>query len=125
MGVLEEIRDELKRLNKYIQVTNTELSTVDPKVIQEKVKEPPMQKAEEPKQETTEEVKTTEDDKATSGFTKDYVLSVGKEFVKNADDADKKAFKDKLTELNATKLSTVEEQHFPTIVSFMKARMEA
>ncbi|MEB7433312.1 hypothetical protein BUZ62_00850 [Staphylococcus pasteuri] len=125
MGVLEEIRDELKRLNKNIQVTNTELSTVDPTVIQEKVKEPPMEKVEEPKQETTEEVKTTEDDKATQEFTKDYVLSVGKEFVKNADDADKKAFKDKLTELNATKLSTLDEQHFPTIVSFMKARMEA
>ncbi|MEN2446823.1 hypothetical protein AAZF84_03030, partial [Bacillus sp. JR_15] len=79
-------------------------------------------KAEEPKQEIHQEVETTED---TQEFTKDYVLSVGKEFIKNADDADKKAFKDKLSELNATKLSTVDEQHFPTIVSFMKARMEA
>ncbi|MEM5613969.1 hypothetical protein AAHB43_15415 [Staphylococcus pseudintermedius] len=43
MGILEELLEEVKRLNKNLQVTNVELSTVDESVMQ-KVKEVPMKK---------------------------------------------------------------------------------
>ncbi|EII2704831.1 hypothetical protein KQQ84_002391, partial [Staphylococcus pseudintermedius] len=45
MGILEELLEEVKRLNKNLQVTNVELSTVDESVMQ-KVKEVPMKKEE-------------------------------------------------------------------------------
>ncbi|MBC8710331.1 hypothetical protein FXV99_03520 [Staphylococcus pseudintermedius] len=118
MGILEELLEEVKRLNKNLQVTNVELSTVDESVMQ-KVKEVPMKKEETQK----EEVKEVEE--ASQSYSKDYVLSLGKEFVKNADDSDKKAFKEKLSELNSSKLSTVESEHYPIIVDFMKARLDA
>ena len=56
---------------------NTELSTVDSSIVQEKVKEAPMPKDETAQLESVEEVKETSAD-----LTKDYVLSVGKEFLK-------------------------------------------
>ena len=56
---------------------NTELSTVDSSIVQEKVKEAPMPKEETAQLETIEEVKETSTD-----LTKDYILSVGKEFLK-------------------------------------------
>ncbi|MDU9304449.1 hypothetical protein PQ701_04330 [Staphylococcus coagulans] len=123
MAILEELLEEVKRLNKNLQVTNVELSTVDDSVM-EKVKEVPMKKEETQKEETQkEEVKEVEE--TPQSYTKDYVLSLGKEFVKNADDSDKKAFKEKLSELDANKLSTVESEHYPSIVEFMKARLDA
>lgn len=118
MGIAEQILDELKRLNKNLQVTNVELSTVDESVVQNIVKEAPMKKAEEPKpqpESTTEEQTLTKDD----------VMGLGKQFVQKADDSDKKAFKEKLEELGANKLSNVSEEHFSEIVDFMNARLTA
>lgn len=80
MAVLEDIFEELKLLNKNLRVLNTELSTVDSSIVQEKVKEAPMPKEETAQLETIEEVKETSTD-----LTKDYILSVGKEFLKKAD----------------------------------------
>lgn len=116
MGIAEQILDELKLLNKNLRVTNTELSTVDESVVQNVVKEAPMVKAEEPKPESTTEEQT---------FTKDDVMVLGKQFVQKADDSDKKAFKEKLEELGANKLSNVSEEHFSEIVDFMNARLSA
>lgn len=120
MGILEQILDELKRVNKNLQVTNVELSTVDETTLKEKVKEAPMKKAEAPKQEETQ-TSTEEEQK----YSKDKVLNLGKEFVQKADANDKKAFKDKLEELGANKLSNISEDHFTEIVDFMNARLEA
>lgn len=77
MAILEGIFEELKLLNKNLRVLNTELSTVDSSIVQEKVKEAPMPKDETAQLESVEEVKETSAD-----LTKDYVLSVGKEFLK-------------------------------------------
>lgn len=77
MAILEDIFEELKLLNKNLRVLNTELSTVDSSIVQEKVKEAPMPKEETAQLESIEEVKETSTD-----LTKDYVLSVGKEFLK-------------------------------------------
>lgn len=101
MAVLEDIFEELKLLNKNLRVLNTELSTVDSSIVQEKVKE------------------------TSADLTKDYVLSVGKEFLKKADTSDKKEFRNKLNELGADKLSTIKEEHYEKIVDFMKARINA
>ncbi|OZX55933.1 phage protein, partial [Staphylococcus aureus] len=46
MAILEGIFEELKLLNKNLRVLNTELSTVDSSIVQEKVKEAPMPKDE-------------------------------------------------------------------------------
>ncbi|WP_436938536.1 hypothetical protein [Staphylococcus xylosus] len=116
MGIAEQILDELKLLNKNLRVTNTELSTVDESVVQNVVKEAPMKKAEEPKPEVTTEEQT---------LTKDDVMRLGKQFVQKADDSDKKAFKEKLEEFGANKLSNVSEEHFSEIVDFMNARLNA
>lgn len=78
MAILEDIFEELKLLNKNLRVLNTELSTVDSSIVQEKVKEAPMPKEETAQLETIEEVKETSTD-----LTKDYILSVGKEFLKS------------------------------------------
>ncbi|MFQ3901757.1 hypothetical protein ABLV98_00645 [Staphylococcus sp. 50Mo3-1] len=118
MGIAEQILDELKLLNKNLRVTNTELSTVDESVVQNVVKEAPMEKAEEPKIEPKQ--KSEE-----QTLTKDDVMALGKQFVQKADDSDKKAFKEKLEELGANKLSNVSEEHFSEIVDFMNARLSA
>lgn len=114
MAILEDIFEELKLLNKNLRVLNTELSTVDSSIVQEKVKEETAQL------ESIEEVKETSAD-----LTKDYVLSVGKEFLKKADTSDKKEFRNKLNELGADKLSTIKEEHYEKIVDFMNARINA
>ncbi|MCS4486352.1 hypothetical protein [Staphylococcus americanisciuri] len=116
MAILEELLEEVKRLNKNLKALNTELDTVDSSEKKEEVKEKPIEKA--PAKAKTQEEPTSE-------YTKDYVLSLGKEFLKKADNSDKSAFKDKLSELNASKLSTVEAEHYPDVVEFMKARLEA
>lgn len=116
MGIAEQILDELKLLNKNLRVTNTELSTVDESVVQNVVKEAPMKKVEEPKPQSEP---TTEE----QNHSKDDVMALGKQFVQKADDSDKKAFKEKLEELGANKLSNVSEEHFSEIVDFMNARL--
>lgn len=129
MAILEDLLEEMKRLNKNLQVTNVELSTVDETTLKEVVKEAPMKKVEdeeetkikkavdpEPEQETVSEDKT---------YTKEEVLNLGKQFIQNVDDNDKKAFKTKLEELGAGKLSSVSEDNFNEIVNFMNARLTA
>lgn len=129
MAILEDLLEEMKRLNKNLQVTNVELSTVDETTLKEVVKEAPMKKVEdeektkikkavdpEPEQETISENKT---------YTKEEVLNLGKQFIQNVDDNDKKAFKAKLEELGAGKLSSVSEDNFNEIVNFMNARLTA
>ncbi|WP_145435260.1 hypothetical protein [Staphylococcus hominis] len=125
MGVLEELLKEIKLLNQNIRVLNTELATVDTSTKQNVVKETPEIKETNSKQPEKETAKTEETSEDTSSFTKDYVLNLGKEFLKNGDQTDKAAFKEKLTELDANKLSTLDEKHFPEIVDFMKARLSA
>lgn len=115
MGIAEQILDELKLLNKNLRVTNTELSTVDESVVQNIVKEAPMKKTEQPETNTEEK----------QNYTKEDVLNIGKQFVQKADAADKKAFKNKLDELGASKLSNVTDEHFTEIVDFMNARLSA
>ncbi|HCX2192495.1 TPA: hypothetical protein OZK34_001398 [Staphylococcus aureus] len=112
MAILEDIFEELKLLNNNLRVLNTD--------VQEKVKEAPMPKEETAQLESIEEVKETSAD-----LTKDYVLSVGKEFLKKADTSDKKEFRNKLNELGADKLSTIKEEHYEKIVDFMNARINA
>ncbi|PNZ60910.1 hypothetical protein CD110_03830 [Staphylococcus casei] len=131
MAILEDLLEEMKRLNKNLQVTNVELSTVDETTLKEVVKEAPMKKAKEedetkvkktvyigpePEQEMVSEDKT---------YTKEEVLNLGKQFIQNVDDNDKKAFKTKLEELGAGKLSSVSEDNFNEIVNFMNARLTA
>lgn len=123
MGIAEQILDELKLLNKNLRVTNTELSTVDESVVQNIIKEAPMKKTEQPKQESTEQPETDTEEK--QSYTKEDVLNIGKQFVQKADAEDKKAFKTKLEELGANKLSNISEDHFTEIVDFMNARLSA
>ncbi|USC61282.1 hypothetical protein ND658_06975, partial [Staphylococcus aureus] len=47
---------------------------------------------------------------------KDYILSVGTEFLKKADTSDKKEFRNQLNELGADKLYTNQEEHYEKIV---------
>ena len=125
MGIAEQILDELKLLNKNLRVTNTELSTVDESTLKEKVKEAPMKKAEAPIEEVVEEpiVEDEPTQHTEPSITKDDVLTLGKTFVQKADASDKKAFKAKLDELGAGKLSNVTEEHFEEITDFMNARL--
>ncbi|OHQ78597.1 hypothetical protein HMPREF2741_11710 [Staphylococcus sp. HMSC074C12] len=124
MGVLEDLLKEIKLLNKNLGAIRVEMSTVDTSTVQNTVKETPSEKpqTEEPKEETPKEEPEQEND---ASFSKDYVLNLGKEFLKSGDQSDKAAFKEKLSELGVTKLSSVEEKDFPEFVEFMKARLSA
>lgn len=125
MGVLEELLKEIKLLNKNLSAIRVEMSTVDTSTVQNVVKEAPSEKpqTEEPKKEETPKEEPEQENDAS--FSKDYVLNLGKEFLKSGDQSDKAAFKEKLSELSANKLSTVAEKDFPEIVDFMKARLSA
>lgn len=129
MGVLEELLKEIKLLNKNLSAIRVEMSTVDTSTVQNTVKETPSEKpqTEEPKEETPKEETPKEKPEQESdvSFSKDYVLNLGKEFLKSGDQSDKAAFKEKLSELGVTKLSSVEEKDFPEFVEFMKARLSA
>lgn len=125
MGVLEELLKEMKLLNQNLSAIRVEMSTVDTSTVQNVVKEAPSEKpqTEEPKKEETPKEEPEQENDAS--FSKDYVLNLGKEFLKSGDQSDKAAFKEKLSELGANKLSTVAEKDFPEIVDFMKARLSA
>lgn len=125
MGVLEELLKEIKLLNKNLSAIRVEMSTADTSTVQNVVKEAPSEKpqTEEPKKEETPKEEPEQENDAS--FSKDYVLNLGKEFLKSGDQSDKAAFKEKLSELGANKLSTVAEKDFPEIVDFMKARLSA
>lgn len=125
MGVLEELLKEIKLLNQNIRVLNTELATVDTSTKQNVVKETPEIKETNSKQFEKETPKEEHEQENDASFSKDYVLNLGKEFLKSGDQSDKAAFKEKLSELGANKLSTVAEKDFPEIVDFMKARLSA
>lgn len=124
MGNFEQLLEEMKRLNKNLQVTNVELSTVDETTLKEVVKETPIAKVETTKEEP-EQPETETSQPEEPSYTKDEVLNLGKQFVQKADDDDKKAFKAKLEELGAGKLSNVTEDHYTEIVEFMNARLSA
>lgn len=125
MGVLEDLLKEIKLLNKNLSAIRVEMSTVDTSTVQNVVKEAPSEKpqTEEPKKEETS--KEEPEQESDVSFSKDYVLNLGKEFLKSGDQSDKAAFKEKLSELGVTKLSSVEEKDFPEFVEFMKARLSA
>lgn len=125
MGVLEDLLKGIKLLNQNLSAIRVEMSTVDTNTMQNVVKEAPSEKpqTEEPKKK--EEPKEEPQLESDNTFSKDYVLNLGKEFLKNGDQSDKAAFKEKLSELGANKLSTVSEKDFPEIVDFMKARLSA
>lgn len=125
MAILEELLDEMKLLNKNLRVTNTELSTVDENVIKGAFKEGPNLNFEAPKEEVIEEpiVEDEPTQHTDHSITKDEVLTLGKTFVQKADASDKKAFKAKLDEIGAGKLSNVTEEHFEEITDFMNARL--
>lgn len=125
MGVLEDLLKEIKLLNKNLSAIRVEMSTVDTSTVQNVVKEAPSEKpqTEEPKKEETPKEEPEQENDAS--FSKDYVLNLGKEFLKNGDQSDKAAFREKLSELGVTKLSSVEEKDFPEFVEFMKARLSA
>lgn len=116
MAILENLLEEIERLNANLKVLNTELATVDSSAKKGTLKEKPLEK---------EPIDVEVKSEPSKEFTKDYVLSVGKEFLKTADPSDKKAFKDKLSELEADKLSTLDVNHYQEIVNFMKARINA
>ena len=120
MAVLEDIFEELKLLNKNLRVLNTELSTVDSSIVQEKVKEAPMPKEETAQLETIEEVKETSTD-----LTKDYILSVGKEFLKKQILLIRKNLEINLTNLVRISYLLSKEEHYEKIVDFMEARINA
>lgn len=125
MGVLEELLKEMKLLNQNLSAIRVEMSTVDTNDIKTIAKETPSEKpqTEEPKKEETPKEEPQQE--SDTSFSKDYVLNLGKEFLKSGDQSDKAAFKEKLSELGANKLSTVAEKDFPEIVDFMKARLSA
>ena len=112
MPVLEDLLEEVKELNKNLRTLSPKYTTLK-KPIEVTTKEI---KASKPKTEHQTEEKE---------FTKDYVLSIGKEFIKNADSSDKAAFKDKLSEFGTDKLSTLDAKHYAEIIDFMKARLDA
>ncbi|GAB0256648.1 hypothetical protein DJ437_10255 [Staphylococcus pseudintermedius] len=111
MAILEAILEELKLLNQNLSGVNMESSTTQEPNIKKTVDEVPAVEK--------------ETDKPTQEFTRDYVLSLGKKFLTSVADEDKKALKGKLTELGADKLSLLAPEHYPEIVEYLKARIEA
>lgn len=93
MGVLEELLKEIKLLNKNLSAIRVEMSTVDTSTVQNVVKEAPSENHKLKnlkKEETPKEEPEQEND---ASFSKDYVLNLGKEFLKSGDQSDKAAFK--------------------------------
>lgn len=108
MPVLEDLLEEMKELNKNLRALSPKYTTLK-----------------KPIEVTTEVLDKPKPQKEEKEFTKDYVLSIGKEFIKNADSSDKAAFKDKLSEFGTDKLSTLDAKHYAEIIDFMKARLDA
>lgn len=122
-GVLETLVAELKRLNGNIETLNTELATVPtaeikPKSVKEEVKQE-TPKAE-PEQVEQVEVEETQEE---SKFTLDDVKRHAKEFLQKGDASDKKALKDKLTELGAGKVSDLKPTQYEEVIEFFVDRL--
>jgi uncharacterized protein (DUF3084 family) len=119
-GVLETLVAEIKRLNGNIETLNTELATVPtadikPKSVKEEVKQ------ETPKAEPEQvEVEETQEE---SKFTIDDVKRHAKEFLQKGDASDKKALKDKLTELGAGKVSDLKPTQYEEVIEFFMDRL--
>ncbi|MBG9209422.1 hypothetical protein [Mammaliicoccus sciuri] len=119
-GVLETLVAELKRLNGNIETLNTELATVPtaeikPKSVKEEVKQ------ETPKAEPEQvEVEETQEE---SKFTIDDVKRHAKEFLQKGDASDKKALKDKLSELGAGKVSDLKPTQYEEVIEFFVDRL--
>lgn len=122
-GVLEEILAELKRLNRNLKTTNTELATVPtvnarPKSISEQPQTSEVKS--EPKKVEQVEVEETQEE---SKFTIDDVKRHAKEFLQKGDASDKKALKDKLTELGAGKVSDLKPTQYQEVIEFFMDRL--
>lgn len=122
-GVLETLVAEIKRLNGNIETLNTELATVPtadikPKSVKEEVKQE-TPKAE-PEQVEQVEVEETQEE---SKFTIDDVKRHAKEFLQKGDASDKKALKDKLTELGAGKVSDLKPTQYEEVIEFFMDRL--
>lgn len=115
-GVLEELLVEIKRLNKNLGATNAELATVPTANVKpESISKQPQ--TTEPKQVEVEE--TQEESK----FTIDDVKRHAKEFLQKGDASDKKALKDKLTELGAGKVSDLKPTQYEEVIEFFMDRL--
>lgn len=117
-GIAEEILSELKRLNKNLETTNTELATVPTVNVRPKsISDQPQ--TSEIKVEQVEVEETQEESK----FTLDDVKSHAKEFLQKGDASDKKALKDKLTELGAGKVSDLKTTQYEEVIEFFVDRL--
>lgn len=125
-GVLETLVAELKRLNGNIETLNTELATVPtadikPKSVKEEVKqETPKVEPEQVEQVEQVELEETQEE---SKFTIDDVKRHAKEFLQKGDASDKKALKDKLTELGAGKVSDLKPNQYEEVIEFFMDRL--
>ncbi|QRN90753.1 hypothetical protein JRU67_11950 [Mammaliicoccus sciuri] len=122
-GVLETLVAELKRLNGNIETLNAELATVPtadikPKSVKAEVKQE-TPKAEPEKVEQVEAEEKQEESK----FTIDDVKRHAKEFLQKGDASDKKALKDKLTELGAGKVSDLKPTQYEEVIEFFMDRL--
>ncbi|MBN4910166.1 hypothetical protein IDG46_09305 [Staphylococcus sp. EG-SA-13] len=122
-GVLESLVAELKRLNGNIETLNTELATVPTADIKPKsVKEEVKQETPKAKPEKVEQVEV-EETQEESKFTIDDVKRHAKEFLQKGDASDKKALKDKLTELGAGKVSDLKPTQYEEVIEFFMDRL--
>ncbi len=122
-GVLETLVAEIKRLNGNIETLNAELATVPtadikPKSVKAEVKQE-TPKAEPEKVEQVEVEETQEESK----FTIDDVKRHAKEYLQKGDASDKKALKDKLTELGAGKVSDLKPTQYEEVIEFFVDRL--
>lgn len=115
-GVLEELLVEIKRLNKNLGAINAELATVPTANVKpESISKQPQ--TTEPKQVEVEETQ------GESKFTIDDVKRHAKEFLQKGDASDKKALKDKLTELGAGKVSDLKPTQYEEVIEFFMDRL--
>jgi len=117
-GIAEEILSELKRLNKNLETTNTELATVPT------VNARPKSISDQPQtSEIKEEQVEVEETQEESKFTIDDVKRHAKEYLQKGDASDKKALKDKLTELGAGKVSDLKPTQYEEVIEFFVDRL--
>lgn len=117
-GIAEEILSELKRLNKNLEATNAELATVPT------VNARPKSISDQPQtSEIKEEQVEVEEKQEESKFTIDDVKRHAKEFLQKGDASDKKALKDKLTELGAGKVSDLKPTQYEEVIEFFMDRL--
>ncbi|MDU9297362.1 hypothetical protein [Staphylococcus pseudintermedius] len=120
-GVLEEILAEMKRLNRNLETTNVELATVPTVNVKPKsISEQPQTSEVKSEPKKVEQVEETQEE---SKFTIDDVKRHAKEFLQKGDASDKKALKDKLTELGAGKVSDLKPTQYEEVIEFFMDRL--